>query len=515
MRMLFLDLDSTSPDHLGCYGYHRNTSPNIDRIAAEGVRFTNYYTSDAPCAPSRTALMSGKFGIVNGLVGHGGTAGDMKLEGTERELMGKLTRGGSLPSYLGLAADMNTALISPFAQRHSTFHFYAGFNEILNTGRYGNESAEHVTPVAIDWVKRNASQDNWFLYINYWDPHTPYRAPMEFGNPFESEPLPEWLTEEVLDRHKQMVGSHCVHELHIDHRGKNYTNETSPNFPRHPGEIQSMDDMRKMIDGYDCGIRYMDDHLGRLFAALEEQGVMDELIIIISADHGENMGQLGIYGEHATADQGTCRIPMIIRWPGMKKGVVDEGLHYHLDLLPTLAEMLDSPAVPDWHGESYAPALKEGADCGRDYLVVSQCAHVVQRAVRFKDWIYIRSYHDGFHLFDEEMLYNLAEDPKEQHNLAAERRDICFEAVYYLNEWHDGMMRRNSDAVDPLWTVMKEGGPFHAKGYLKKYIDRLKETGRGHLVPELVRRHPGEFPTEPSNVLASLQAKIGAKMTGK
>ncbi|CAN7744582.1 sulfatase-like hydrolase/transferase [Paenibacillus sp. LjRoot56] len=100
MRILFLDLYSTSSDHLGCYGYQRNTSPNIDRIAAEGVRFTNYYTSDAPCAPSRTALVSGKFEFVNGLVRHGGTAGDMKLEGTERELVGKLTRGGSLPIFL-------------------------------------------------------------------------------------------------------------------------------------------------------------------------------------------------------------------------------------------------------------------------------------------------------------------------------------------------------------------------------------------------------------------------------
>ncbi|TBL74655.1 sulfatase [Paenibacillus thalictri] len=516
MRILFLDLDSTSPDHLGCYGYHRNTSPNIDRMAAEGVRFTNYYTSDAPCAPSRTALMSGKFGIVNGLVGHGGTAGDMKLEGTERELMGKLTRGGALPSFLNLGADLHTVLISPFAQRHSTFHFYAGFNEIMNTGRYGNESAEHVTPAALDWVARNASRDNWFLYINYWDPHTPYRAPMEFGNPFEHEPLPDWLTEEVLERHKTMVGSHSVHELNIDHRNKKYNNETNPNFPRHPGDIPDMDAMRTMIDGYDCGIRYMDEHLGRLFAALEEQGVMDDLIVIISADHGENMGQLGIYGEHATADQGTCRIPMIIRWPGMQQGSVDGGLHYHLDLLPTLAEMLDCPPIPDWHGRSYAPALKEGTDCGRDYVVVSQCAHVAQRSVRFRDWMYIRTYHDGFHLFDEEMLYNLAEDPKEQFNVAAQHIAICHEAVYYLNQWHDNMMRLNSDAVDPLWTVIREGGPFHARGYLQEYTKRLEETGRGHLVPELVRRHPEEFPAEPkAPVLGRMQAKIGAKMAGK
>ena len=86
MRILYLDLDTLRPDHLGCYGYHRNTSPNIDRIAAEGVRFDNYHCSDAPCLPSRTALMTGRFGIHTGVVGHGGTAADMRLEGAAARL---------------------------------------------------------------------------------------------------------------------------------------------------------------------------------------------------------------------------------------------------------------------------------------------------------------------------------------------------------------------------------------------------------------------------------------------
>ena len=74
MRIVFFDLDTLRPDHLGCYGYFRNTSPNIDSIAREGVRFDRYYCSDAPCLPSRSALQSGLFGIHNGAVGHGGTA---------------------------------------------------------------------------------------------------------------------------------------------------------------------------------------------------------------------------------------------------------------------------------------------------------------------------------------------------------------------------------------------------------------------------------------------------------
>ncbi|WP_052144652.1 sulfatase family protein [Halalkalibacter okhensis] len=493
MRILFLDLDALSPQHMSCYGYHRNTTPNIDRISSEGVCFTNYYTSDAPCAPSRTALMSGQFGIRNGLVGHGGTAGDMKLEGRDRGLMGRLSLGESLPSYLQLAGGLQTTLISPFAQRHSTFNFYAGFNEIINTGMAGMESAEHVAPVVEDWVQRNAKKDDWFLYINYWDAHTPYRAPESFGNPFEDSPLPKWATEEMLEKHKEKVGPHSASELEIDFARQTYTNQPVPNYPRSLGEIKNMQDLREVIDGYDCGIRYMDEQLGALFTSLEEQGVMDDLVIIISADHGENMGQLGIYSEHGTADDGTCRIPMIVRWPGMQQGTVDNDLHYHLDFLPTMAEMLDLPVAPAWDGESYAPAIKEAKSCGREYLVVSQCAHVVQRSVRFRDWIYIRTYHDGFHMFDKEMLFNLAEDPREERNVASENKDICMEAVYYLHEWHDEMMFKSQDDVDPLWTVIREGGPFHARGYLKNYTKRLEETGRGHHIPELKRRHPEEF----------------------
>ena len=84
MRILYLDIDTLRPDHMSCYGYPRLTTPNLDRIAKEGVRFDRFYCSDAPCLPSRAALVSGMFGIHNGAVGHGGTAGDRRLIGESR-----------------------------------------------------------------------------------------------------------------------------------------------------------------------------------------------------------------------------------------------------------------------------------------------------------------------------------------------------------------------------------------------------------------------------------------------
>jgi arylsulfatase A-like enzyme len=272
-----------------------------------------------------------------------------------------------------------------------------------------------------------------------------------------------------------------------------FNDNTNPNYPRHPGGLKVHEDVRRVIDGYDCGIRYMDEHIGRVLQALADQGVADDLAIIVSADHGENLGELGNYGEHGTADDVTCRIPMIVKWPGCKSGHVDTGFHYNLDLAPTLADLFGQPARDAWDGKSYASAIVKGEDCGWDFLVLSQCAHVCQRGVRFGRWMYIRTYHDGYHLFPDEMLFDIEKDPHEQHNTAEQNPDICMKAVYFLNQWHDNMMKTMDSDADPLWTVIREGGPYHARGHLKEYCSWLEKTGRGHAVPELKKRHPGEF----------------------
>lgn len=495
MRILFLDLDTLRPDHLSCYGYHRQTSPTIDSIAAQGVRFDNYYCSDAPCLPSRTALMTGRFGIHTGVVDHGGTAADLRPQGRTRGFS-SILGWNALPAHLRLAG-FKTVSISPFAERHSAWQFYAGFSEMYNTGGRGIESAEEVTPTVLDWIERNGAGDNWFLHVNYWDPHGPYRAPASFGNPFEKEPLPAWITDDVLAEHQQSIGPHTARNVNM------YEKTENPKYPRYPGEVRDRAGLRRLFDGYDCGIRYMDDHIRSVLDALAAKGVLDDTAIIITADHGENLGELGIYVEHATADQITCHVPMIIRWPGCKAGHVDTGLHYNLDLVPTLAELLPrKPNMgknpipsPQWDGQSYAGALLEGKDLGREYLVVSQCAHVCQRGVRFGDWMYIRTYHDGYHLFPDEMLFNLADDPYEQKNIAAERREVCAQAVYHLHDWHDRMMMSmaRSCTVDPLWTVIQEGGPNHANGFLADFCKTLEGTDRAWAIPELKKRHPREF----------------------
>lgn len=484
MRILYIDIDSLRPDHLGCYGYHRNTSPAIDAIAREGVVFQQAYTPDAPCLPSRTALYSGRFGIHTGVVGHGGTAGQPKVEGPTRGFRDLFDEQGLARQLQDLG--FHTAMISPFGQRHAAWHFYAGFHEIHNTGQGGMESAEVVQPVVDKWMRDHAAEDQWFLHINYWDPHTPYRVPEDYGNPFENDPLPEWLDQDtVIARHNRVVGPHSAREINM------YDAHEDPDHPRHPGEVTDRASLRRLIDGYDTGLRYVDDQIARIVADLKAAGVYDDTMIIISADHGENLGELGIYAEHGTADDATCRVPLIVRYPGGVKGTQNTKFHYNLDLVPTLMDLLGGPVQPLWDGTSFASALTAGENLGRDEVVLSQCAHVCQRSVRWDRWLYIRTFHDGFHLFPQEMLFDLEEDPHEQEDCAPRHPELCREGMWRLARWHDTQMqkmaRTANDMVDPLWTVIREGGPFHANlaeyGHpgpadFAAYLKHLEATGR-------------------------------------
>ena len=130
MRILFIDIDTLRPDHMGCYGYSRNTTPNMDRVCAEGIRFDEYYCSDAPCLPSRASLVSGMFGIRNGAVGHGGTAADRRLTGPARDFT-DIVDDNCFHSIFRRAG-MHTASVSTFPERHSSWWFNAGFNECYN-----------------------------------------------------------------------------------------------------------------------------------------------------------------------------------------------------------------------------------------------------------------------------------------------------------------------------------------------------------------------------------------------
>jgi hypothetical protein len=183
-----------------------------------------------------------------------------------------------------------------------------------------------------------------------------------------------------------------------------------------------------------------------------------------------------------------------------------------------------------WDGASYAKTITDGASAGREDVVVSQCAHVCQRSVRWGDgqgrqWLYVRTYHDGFHLFPQEMLFDLKADPHEQDDVGPGYADVCREGAWRLARWHDAQMqkmaRTSSDSTDPLWTVIREGGPFHAlhepgRSPLPKYLERLEKTGRADGAAALREKYAAYLPNvEPApGTAAPAIAPTAAKSAG-
>ncbi len=477
VRILYLDIDSLRPDHLSCYGYHRVTSPNIDALAKAGVRFENVYASDTPCLPSRTAFFGGRFGTNTGVVNHGGAYADLPVQGESRSFRTEFAES-TLASVLRQAG-YHTVSISPFPNRHTAYQIWYGFSETFDTGKGGAENADEMYPPAKAWLERNAHKDNWFLHVNFWDPHTPYDHPESYGNPFENEPLEGWLTQELLGFQRASYGPHSAREV------AGYDDVLPKESRIGVGEIKTLADAKAHVDGYDTGIHYADFFVGKLIQDLKDLGIYDSTAIIVSADHGENHGELNIWGDHHTADQATNRLPLIVCWPGVtdsQAGTLKTGFHYHVDLTATLADLVGAKKPESWNGSSFAASLSSNQNTGRDFLVLSHGAWSCQRSARWDEWLLIRTYHTGLKNFPEYMLFNIHDDPHETNNLAATHREIVNEGLQKLDTWLASQMPKALRG-DPFWGVIAEGGPFHANNKSADwhgYLARLRATERNH-----------------------------------
>jgi len=314
-----------------------------------------------------------------------------------------------------------------------------------------------------------------------WDPHTPYRAPAAFGEPFAEQPLPEWLSEEIRSAHWSGCGPHSAREAN----GYAPKPKALQRFPRQPQEIPDMAAVRQMFDGYDTGVLMADQYVGRLLNDLADLDIEADTVIMVSSDHGETLGELNVYGDHQTADQITTLVPLILRWPGLLAAGRFDASHYQVDVAATLLELLDQEVPASWDGKSFAPGLLRGEDSGREHLVVSQAAWACQRGVRFDDWLYLHTRHDAYHLYPDDMLFDLSADPHQLHDLAAAQPEVVRRGRDLLDGWHGDMLATENAGGDPHDNVMAEGGPYHVRGQLPAYLQRLRATDRGEVADQL------------------------------
>lgn len=496
MRIIYFDLDCVRVDHLGIYGYQRETSPVIDAIAQEALVFDNCFVSDAPCLPSRAALFSCRPGIANGVISHEWPGYNFRFP----------ARGG-MPSYydeytmpmrLLQQHNYHTVTFSIFAQRHLAWWFNAGFSEVLNPTRPSyHENSQSENPRVLTWIKHHIhDHDDLFLHIHYWDAHTPYHPDDTCRERVALHPLPDFPDEDTIrDHYANFYGPKSARDIMI--RSKpDYTSST----PYMPDEIANCDDFKVMLDSYDGSIASADQAIGEIIQALKDAGVYDDCVIIISADHGEAIGQMGMYFEHGVAVDGVAHVPLIMRWPGLTDaGGRCETLMYQYDFMATLMDLLGIEPPPLWDAQSLAPVFHGEPSAGRPFLVYGCGIFALQRAVRTRDHAFVRTFHPGCSPLDDVYLFDVQSDPHQTLNIVDDHPQLRAEMERLYADWWHGWCTGPDAVIDPVHIQT----PTFSYFPVQDMEQRLEYVGRADQLVDLRARHKRTRRPHPQSTIAN------------
>jgi arylsulfatase A-like enzyme len=405
MNILLISLDTTRADHLGCYGWRRNTSPHLDRLAEQGAVFERCLSPHIPTHPAHTTLFTGCDAMRHQIIAQGATT---ELSPEVRTLAELLQARG----YWTGAADNLGRWFSRGFERYEGYQF-------TRDPEVGWRKGEAVTRTALRVLNEAAAQERpWFLFLHYWDAHTPYLPPAPYHRMFyggdERDPLNRSM-EPVLNFPPFM---HYFREW--------------------MGDVTDIEFVKAQ---YDAEIAYMDACLQQVFQRLEELGEAERTLVIVTADHGEELDEHRMWFDHHGLYDTNLHVPLIMRLPGrIPAGVRPAGQVRLLDVAPTVLELIGAPemaAQEQMQGTSLVSLLADPAapgTAGRVYL--TECTWMRKRGVRTPEWkLIVARDHPDLHACPPVELYDLLRDPGEQHNLAVERPEVVAELRADLDRW--------------------------------------------------------------------------------
>lgn len=423
-NVLFILCDDLRWNALGCAGHPTLKTPNVDRLAGEGVRFSNAFCTTSLCSPSRASILTGLYAHA-----HGVRDNFTELPAALPHWPGRLADAGYETAYLG-KWHMGENNDSP-RPGFSYFVTHRGQGKYFDTewNLNGTGSREIkgyyttvVTDMALDWLKKERAGKPWALCVGHKAPHSFYTPEAKYAHVFDKVPVPYPDTAFKLEGKPSWIKErlstwHGIYGPLFDWR------KTFPD-PR----PEAVKDFEKMVHGYWGTILSVDDSVGRLYAFLSETGQLDNTVIVFMGDNGLLEGEHGMIDKR-TGHEPCLRIPLIVRYPGLGSGKVVAQQTLTVDVAPSLLELCKAGPLENIHGRSWVKLLGEGDSSWRkswfyEYNYEVQFPYTPNvRAVRTDDWKYIHYPHgDGKpdrHLAE---LYHLKDDPEERTNLIADPR---------------------------------------------------------------------------------------------
>jgi arylsulfatase A-like enzyme len=401
-NILLITVDTLRADHLSGYGYSRATSPVIDRLASEGVRFGQAVVQWPKTTPSFASMFTSTYSKDNGIVRKVGIPIPCRFE----TLAEVLKRSG----YGTHAVVANGALASDF-------FFDQGFDTFIETWKLAHPAGSPTDPNGAEAVTRLATglldklakgRKPYFLWVHYLDPHYPYSPPPPYRDRFQGDALfkanPEKIDISPDKPGQQMWGIGSDHVL----EGRN--------------------DLAFYVARYDAEIAYTDAQIGKLLDEMKRRGLLKKTLTVVTADHGESLGDHHYYFDHGRFGFETClRVPLVFHYPGVLPPRLDSAPAELLDLAPTLLEAagVDLKDGAWMQGRSLTPRLRGKAVSPR--LAFSEAGweannkwQKIVRDSRFK-LIFAQTRPEQRWIGGEGVrftLFDLQNDPRETKNVA-------------------------------------------------------------------------------------------------
>lgn len=451
-NILFIMADDQAPWALGVSGNAQAKTPNMDRLARDGVYFPNAFTPTPVCSPSRASLLTSRYGSELGIT-------DWINPQVERGV-GLDATVPTWPSLLQQAG-YSTALfgkwhVGDLDEQHPTKRGYGTFvgfrggsaqvrQPILEkngvTSKEDGFIVDLITDEAILWLMHHDSNKPFATSIHFREPHAPYL-------PVREE---DWARVKDLD-------------------------PTVPN-PNYPG--LDIDQVKKMTLEYLASVAAIDRNLGRILDALQQRKFSDNTLVIYTSDHGYNLGHNGIWhkgnghwilqpqslppataripsGQRPNMFDKSIQVPMVLRWPGViKPGTINRHTISHLDWLPTFAR-LGNATIPEGttlRGRDLTPLLRGETPEWNDEFYAEYStkhqSHTHMRMIRTTEWKLIRDFENE----GRDELYHLAVDPDETQNLIADRSPETSRIVARLDA---RILAKMAELKDPVLPVAQQ-----------------------------------------------------------
>lgn len=446
-NILLIHADQHRYDCVGCNGHPLLQTPNLDRLAAEGVNFTHTFCPIPLCAPSRTSLLTGVWPVQHGCIANAGTEAGATVRPQLATFSQTLHQAGYALSYVGKWHEAgHTPLDYGFDHYVPERDYVAwrkeqGLPPRPQQNRWFGETDPYITPAqsrlawgaqrVIDALDAAATQPQpFFIRWDPGEPHLPNVVPEPYASLYAPDQIAPWPSFPDPLRNKPFIQQQQRRTWGI----ADWTwAEWAPIVGRYLGEIT-----------------LLDHQIGRVLASLEALGLAENTLVIYAADHGDLCGGHGMIDKHFVMYEELVRVPLIMRWPaGLPAGVCNDGfICAALDLAATFCDAAGVAAPAHFVGQSLLPIARSEHESGRTHAFASyhgnQFGLYSQRMVRNRRWKLV------WNATAEDELYDLENDAGELTNLAhaSEYADVLADLRQHLAAWMD-------EINDPLlneWT---------------------------------------------------------------